>query len=261
LIVNRRNFFIFAGTFAAASMDLRAWPAQKKTVKPKSKKTVKSQPAGTPRERELLGLLRPELSGEGFNLRKPAADAFDAMRQAAKKEGILLYSVSSYRGFEHQMKIWNQKYKGLSQSGVPAHDIIWKILEYSSMPGSSRHHWGTDLDLIDDSSTRPADPLRAEYFAEGGIYHNLYQWLLLNAPTYGFYEVYTNDPQRTGFAYEPWHWSFSELSISFLKEYGEIDLLKHLRNSPMEGRQILTPEIIQRYKKDWGQGVNPALKG
>ncbi|MFB3789547.1 MAG: M15 family metallopeptidase [bacterium] len=259
--MNRRNFFIITGAWAAVSLERQAWPAQKKAAKPKAQKTLKSQPSGTPRERELLGLQPPELFGDGFNLRKPAAEAFEAMRKAARKDGIRLYSVSSFRGFEHQMKIWNQKYQSLRQNGTPAPEIIWKILEYSSMPGSSRHHWGTDLDLIDDAPTRPADPLQAEYFAEGGIYHNLYQWLVLNAPTYGFYEVYTNDPQRTGFAYEPWHWSYSELSIPFLKEYGEIDLLKHLKNSQMEGRQILTAEIIQRYKKEWGLGVNPALKG
>lgn len=259
--MNRRNFFILTAAWAAVSLEHRVWPAQKKTSPSKTKKTVKPQPSGAPRERELLGLQPPELYGEGFNLRKPAAEAFEAMRKAARNDGIQLYSVSSYRGFDHQMKIWNQKFQSLRHSGIPPQEIIWKILEYSSMPGSSRHHWGTDLDIIDDSKTRPADPLLADYFAAGGIYHDLYQWLLINAPTYGFYEVYTNDPKRTGFAYEPWHWSYSELSIPFLKEYGQIDLLKHLKSSPMEGRQNLTPEIIQRYKREWGLGVNPALKG
>ena len=26
---------------------------------------------------------------------------------------------------------------------------IDKIIEYSTLPGTSRHHWGTDIDIID----------------------------------------------------------------------------------------------------------------
>ncbi|NPU96785.1 MAG: M15 family metallopeptidase [Candidatus Omnitrophica bacterium] len=257
--MNRRGFLCCTGVLAV-TLAHPAGAAQKKNTKIQTKKPASPPAQENTRELELLGLRRPPLFGEGFNLRQSAADAFEAMRHAAKKDGFQLHSVSSFRGFDHQLTIWNRKFRQLRQQGFPAHDILWKIIQYSSIPGSSRHHWGTDLDIIDRNQPSPADPLLAEHFAAGGIYHPLYQWLLVNAPTYGFYEVYTNDPQRTGFAYEPWHWSYSELSIPFLQEFSRIDLFQHLKNSSMEGRQTLTPEIMRRYLAEWGFGVNPGLK-
>ena len=75
----------------------------------------------------------------GFYLRKEAYQAFVNMSDLAKKDGITLKIISATRNFEAQKKIWNakwEKYHGIKQ-----------VLTYSAMPGTSRHHFGTDMDI------------------------------------------------------------------------------------------------------------------
>ena len=71
------------------------------------------------------------------------------------------------------------------------------ILTYSSMPGTSRHHWGTDMDLNKDNNG---------YFATGeGL--KVYEWLQAHAHEYGFCQPYTpKGPNRPeGYNEEKWH--------------------------------------------------------
>ena len=77
------------------------------------------------------------------------------------------------------------------------------------MPGSSRHHWGTDIDLND---------LNNPSFEAGGKYQKVYEWLSAHAHEYGFCQPYTAG-RAHGYQEEKWHWSFSPLSKPFLEEY------------------------------------------
>ena len=38
-----------------------------------------------------------------------------------------------------------------------------------------------------------------------------------NAADYGFLEVYTDHPNRKGFAHEPWHYTYHSLSKAYLE--------------------------------------------
>jgi len=98
---------------------------------------------------ELIGKGNPKLFGEGFLLRKEAFDAYTKMCEAALKEGIKIKAVSSYRNYDHQNRIWTRKYKRFTKEGLSPIQAIRKIVEYSTIPGTSRHHWGTDIDIID----------------------------------------------------------------------------------------------------------------
>src|SRR5690606_20960405 len=100
-------------------------------------------------EDELIGKGKPTLFGDGFNLRKEAQIQFDLMRKSAKEKGFTIYSVSSYRSYAHQNSIWERKYKSYRNQGLSHQKTIEKIIEYSTIPGTSRHHWGTDLDIIE----------------------------------------------------------------------------------------------------------------
>ena len=71
------------------------------------------------------------------------------MKQAAAEDGIQIKIVSSSRSFERQLAIWNAKYIQNEENGLDPIENIRKIIEYSTIPGTSRHHWGTELDLID----------------------------------------------------------------------------------------------------------------
>ena len=152
----------------------------------------------------------------GF-LRKETFDAFQKMAAAAKKDGIRLSIISATRNFDSQKKIWENKWNGKTKVEerdlTTVSDLIERariILLYSSMPGTSRHHWGTDIDL---------NSLDNSYFSSGeGL--KTYQWLTFHAIEFGFCQPYTSKASgRTGYEEEKWHWSYLPLSKLFLEEY------------------------------------------
>ncbi len=180
---------------------------------------------------------------KGF-LRKEAFEAFKKMADAAKKEGVKFFIISPTRNFEDQKKIWLDKWTGKIK--VEGKDLTTisdlkerarLILLYSSMPGSSRHHWGTDMDLNSWDNS---------YFEKGeGL--KIYQWLSTHASDYGFCQPYTSKANgRTGYEEEKWHWSYLPLSKSFLTEYKKqisYDDIKDFEGSD----QAITLRIIADY--------------
>ena len=211
-------------------------------------------------ERELLGLVpHPDITRNAFHLRVEAARAFDAMRGRARGHGVEIVAYSAHRSFARQSRIWNRKFRRLSRDHPDPRVVIRRILSRSALPGTSRHHWGTDLDVIDALPRQPRDALSAEHFLEGGAYRKLYEWLLRHAGAYGFHEVYTKDPDRSGFEYEPWQWSFAELSVPLLARHHALPLHEKLPLHALEGREWLTRAFLADYQRKWGLGVNPRL--
>ena len=154
-------------------------------------------------------------------LRKQTYQAFVRMAQAAQGAGITLRIISATRSFESQKRIWEAKWNGqtkvagqnLSQEISHAKQRALKILEYSSMPGTSRHHWGTDIDL---------NALNNSYFAAGEG-QKVYAWLVAHAKTYEFCQVYTEpgEARPNGYHEEKWHWSYLPLAQQFLRQYNK----------------------------------------
>ncbi len=147
-------------------------------------------------------------------LRKETYEAFLKMAKAAEKDNIQLKILSATRNFDRQKKIWEDKWNGLVnvEDGTKVSKIkdptkrALKILLFSSMPGSSRHHWGTDFDL---------NYLSDDYFTNGQG-KKIYQWLTENAASYGFCQPYSSKENgRTGYNEEKWHWSYMPLSGAF----------------------------------------------
>ena len=151
-------------------------------------------------------------SREGMRMRKEAYNAFLEMQTAAKKDGIDLKILSAARPFDHQKSIWEAKWNGkrkvdgqdLSKTMPDAKDRAYKILTYSSMPGTSRHHWGTDIDL---------NSLEPDFF-EKGEGKKVYDWLASHAGNYGYCQPYSpkGDERPHGYNEEKWHWSYMPIS-------------------------------------------------
>jgi hypothetical protein len=156
-------------------------------------------------------------AAKGAYLRTETLEAFAKMSAAARKEGVTLTIVSATRTFDAQKKIWEDKWTGkrlvdgenLSKmTDTVARALI--ILRYSSMPGTSRHHWGTDVDL---------NSLNNSYF-EGPEGSRVYNWLVKHATTFGFCQPYTSKSGgRTGYEEERWHWSYMPLAGPLMAEY------------------------------------------
>ena len=157
--------------------------------------------------------------------------AFEKMAAAAHKAGFQLTIVSATRNFTTQKAIWEQKFSGIRKvrgkdltKTIPNEELrALEILKYSSMPGTSRHHWGTDLDLHEAKLSGPA--LSNETLSKGrGL--ELYNWLLAHAGEYGFCQPYKGNPNARnagrfahGYEEERWHWSYRPVAAQYLAAY------------------------------------------
>ncbi|MBC9795947.1 M15 family metallopeptidase [Sinomicrobium weinanense] len=208
---------------------------------------------------DLIGKGNPELFGKGINLRKEAYEAFVEMRQAAAKEKLDIKIVSSYRDFYRQKAIWERKYKQYTKNGSTPEQAIQKIIEYSTIPGTSRHHWATDIDIIDGGATYSGDVLVPEKFHGNGPFRPLRQWLDENVNKYGFYMVYTDKPDRKGFKYEPWHYSYAPVSVPMLRAYKKLDVKEIITQEKVAGATHFTDDFIAMYRNENILDINPEL--
>ncbi len=167
-----------------------------------------------------LGDTHTKGSAVGKYLRKETYEAFVKMATAAKQEGVNLFIISATRNFDVQKGIWENKWEGRTlvegknlTTVADLQERVRLILLYSSMPGTSRHHWGADMDL---------NSLENSYFTSGeGL--KIYQWLTTHAAEFGFCQPYTPKTSgRTGYEEEKWHWSYLPLSKILLQEYKKI---------------------------------------
>jgi LAS superfamily LD-carboxypeptidase LdcB len=166
-----------------------------------------------------------EVPGFSCPLHPAAATALQAMRSAAARAGIDLVPVSGFRDFARQLAIWNDKFSGArplldragqaqAAAGLNETERVAAILVWSALPGASRHHWGSDCDLI-DRAARPAGTaveLLGKHYGADGCYARLSAWLGRHAHDYGFFLPY--DLDRGGVQPEPWHWSYAPLALA-----------------------------------------------
>lgn len=208
---------------------------------------------------ELTGKITPKLYGEGNHLRKEAYEAFLEMQQAAKADGVNINIASGYRSFERQKNIWEQKYLSYTQEGLEPKAALQKIIEYSTIPGTSRHHWGTDIDVFDAYTKHSGKILITENYTEKGRYSALREWMEAYADIYGFHLVYTDNPNRKGFKYEPWHYSYAPLSKPMLKQFRKINIMKFLKHENFIGSEHFSTGFIKTYIKENILDINPYL--
>lgn len=209
---------------------------------------------------ELTGKSDIQFFGEEYKLQKEAHEAFILMKNEAKKSNIELKIVSSYRSFEHQKRIWTRKYKKFTSEGLSPTEAISKIIEYSTIPGTSRHHWGTDIDIIDGNPKAPKSVLNPKNFIDNNVYNKLRVWLENNANKFDFFIVYTNSKDRKGFKYEPWHYSYKSISEKMLEQYLKIDVNKFLKSEKLIGSEYFRDDFIDKYIVENMCSINTVLK-
>mgnify|MGYP001167744593 CR=1 FL=1 len=173
---------------------------------------------------------------------------FKQMQNDAKKEGVEIEIVSGYRSYQKQKNIWNKKYNENYKKEVIGIENINRIIQYSTLPGTSRHHWGTDIDIIDKRFIPKGDLLIEKNYAENGIYSQLFYWMKKNSKKYDFYLVYDDSPKRKGFKFEPWHYSYKPLSVIFLRRFIEGNLIfKITQDSSLLGRRFIDNSFLESY--------------
>ncbi|MDX2285948.1 MAG: M15 family metallopeptidase [Bacteroidia bacterium] len=173
-------------------------------------------------------------NARGAWMQREALDAFVRMAAAAKQEGVSLTILSATRTFAYQTGIWEAKWTGarevegenLALTTSDPVERARKILRYSAMPGASRHHWGTDIDL---------NALTNSHF-ESGAGLKTFQWLERRAAEFGFCRPYTAKGAARPYGYEEekWHWSYLPIAGEYLKAY----------------EHLIGPEMIKGFKGD-----------
>jgi LAS superfamily LD-carboxypeptidase LdcB len=189
--------------------------------------------AAAPTQAQLLGLdaghvvpLETGAGSAGVRLHPAARSAFLALREAARTDGFDLRVVSGHRSFERQALIWNGKARGeravLDAVEAPVDVLalaearrVDAILLWSALPGCSRHHWGTDMDLVDFAALAPGEPprLEARDWIGQGVFAPLERWLadrIGRGDAMGLFRPYTG--HGCAVAPEPWHLSYAPLA-------------------------------------------------
>ena len=207
----------------------------------------------------LIGKGSPKLVGSSFTILPEVKVALEKMTQAAKNDGIEIKVVSAYRSYNRQKEIWNSKFLRFEKQGFKKFTIVNQIIKYSTIPGTSRHHWGTDIDIIDGSQKYKGDLLVTKKFHENGPFNKLRKWMESNAEKFGFLRPYNQDPERKGFLYEPWHYSYAEKSIPMLKAYLDLDAISLIKDRDLLGADLLDSRFIRNYVNTHMLGIDKAL--
>jgi LAS superfamily LD-carboxypeptidase LdcB len=213
---------------------------------------------------ELTGRTRShieQLEDPRVALHREVVEPFLALRAAAAMEGIDVTPSSAFRDFQSQAEIWNRKFRGerplYDREGNPRNhaslteeQIVEAILVWSAVPGASRHHWGSEIDVYD----RAAMPegyrvkLLPEEYVTGGVFERLAAWLDENLHRFGFFRPYDRD--RGGVYPEPWHISYAAVSSRALSALTPGIVADALRDEDILGKDRVLerlPEIWQLY--------------
>jgi len=191
-------------------------------------------------------------------IHKGAKQDFDHLRASAASDGIDLRVLSSFRSFERQSMIWNQKFQGtraildeqekpIDISTLSETQLIAAITQWSAIPGLSRHHWGTDPDIYDGTALPTSDykvKLTNSEYSQDGIFSHLVNWLskkIKNGKSFGFYLPYDSCSKTMG--PEPWHISYAPIAKQYEKEFKMEYLINALTENAVMGANLITAQI------------------
>jgi len=124
------------------------------------------------------------------------------------------------------------------------------ILNWSALPGASRHHWGTDIDVYDRAALPEGYRVKLlpEETQPGGIFHRLHQWLDQNMARFGFFRPYRE--YRGGTFPEAWHLSYAPIAMPALEALSMDVVAQALRDGDVLGKDLVLerlPEIYRRH--------------
>ena len=209
----------------------------------------------------LIGMDDSRIVSDTILLEKETYSAFVKMKDAAEKDGIIIKLVSGFRDFYRQQMIWNNKYKKFTNEfSLDGPTAIKEIIRFSTIPGTSRHHWGTEIDIIDKNFENEKDLLISKKYEEGGIFNSLKKWMDKNSKRFGFYIVYDDDSNRPGFEYEPWHYTYKPISDLYQREFLKLNLKSIISKTKVEGKEFINDEFIKKYIDENIMGISSHLK-
>ena len=210
----------------------------------------------------LTGLTEQHLvqCNDGTKLHQQLVKPFAALCRAAQQDGIEIKVASSFRSYARQAQIWNAKYLGqkavLDKDGnqvaiaqLQGIEKLKAILLYSALPGASRHHWGTDLDLYDAAAVTAEYQLQLteQEYGPTGPFYRLATWLAQHAGQFGFFLPYQH--YQGGVAVEPWHLSYQPIAAHYLAQFSPELLRNCLIQHPIAGQSVILQHLDSIYSR------------
>ena len=209
----------------------------------------------------LTGMDNSKIVGDTIQLERETYNAFIKMKDAAENDGVKIKLVSGFRDFYRQQTIWNNKYKKFTKEfSLDGPSAIKEIIRFSTIPGTSRHHWGTEIDIIDKNFENEKNLLISKKYEDGGIFNSLKKWMDKNSEKFGFYIVYDDKDKRPGFEYEPWHYTYKPVSDSYQTEFLKLDLKSIISKTKLAGKEFINEEFIKKYIDENIMGISSHLK-
>jgi LAS superfamily LD-carboxypeptidase LdcB len=199
----------------------------------------------------------------GVRVHRAVVEPFLQLQAAAREAGLDLRILSGFRSFDDQLSIWNRKVTGkravLDSNAVPLditrltpEELVFAILRWSALPGASRHHWGTDLDVYDRAAQPPGyeiELIPAEV-NPGGMFGPLHAWLdgrIAAGTAFGFFRPYDGD--RGGVAPERWHLSYAPVAAANLRQLTPEILRDTVRAADLQLRGVVLAHLDRIYER------------
>lgn len=198
----------------------------------------------------------PLVCVEGYNVHSGISEDLRKLKEYAGANGFSLRIESAYRSFERQLSIWNRKASGelplLSAEGVrmevpkDEEELLYAILTWSALPGGSRHHLGTDLDVVDGRSCPEGYEVQLtpeecdDMFAS---FHRFLDECFRNAPeaSFGFDRVFV--PGRGRIRPEKWHIAHLPTSRKLLADFS-LDTLRDIyKNTDIACKNVILAKL------------------
>lgn len=184
----------------------------------------------------------------------------------ANAAGFDMRVASAFRSFERQLLIWNNKALGirpvLNELGnainitmLTDDEKVFAILRWSALPGASRHHWGTDLDIY-DASRMAADyqlQLTVEETQGDGPCAEFHHWLTqeLQQNETDFFRPYIEGVGSI--SPEPWHLSYAPLARLFATQLSEDSLREKIQAADI----VLKDSILKNLSYIFANYIKP----
>jgi D-alanyl-D-alanine carboxypeptidase len=183
------------------------------------------------------------------------------LKSAAAEQGFDLRIASGYRSFDRQLAIWNHKATGvrpilgangevLNITQLTDTERVAAILRWSAVPGGSRHHWGSDIDVYDAAAVPEGYSLALTVAECEGMFLPLHQWLgeYLRENGSDWYRPFTGFG-RGGVSPEPWHLSFVPIARKVERVVTQERLAALLEATDMGLQQALLNQFDAIYSR------------
>lgn len=197
---------------------------------------------------------------QGCRVHKTLLHDLTNLVESAASAGFELRLASGFRSIERQCQIWNAKVRGersvlddqeqvLDVNKLTSSELVFAILRWSALPGTSRHHWGTDIDVYDRAALPQGASVQLTLAECCGPFAPFHAWLdaRLADPSATFFRPYVRP--SGGVAPEPWHLSFAPAAAKWQKILEKTQLLELVMSLDIELKDVVARHFDEIYER------------